>query len=118
MTSQSCFLGFCAIRNFLFQFNFFPSAYVMFFLNSNGDTTIKMNLDIFYKGRTPFLWYKFILEINIRLKEMIGKKPEPPAGIEPTTFPIPVGRSNHLAMGDLYGGSHRTSHLARTLGHS
>ena len=77
----------------------------MFFLNSNGDTIIKMNLDIFYKGRTPFLWYKFILEINkYQVKRNDRKKPEPPAGIEPTTFPIPVGRSNHLAIWATYMG--------------
>ena len=35
--------------------------------------------------------------------EMLGKKPEPPAGIEPTTFQMPVRRSNHWAMGDSYG---------------
>ena len=34
---------------------------------------------------------------------MLEKKSEPPAGIEPTTFHIPVGRSNNLAMVDSYG---------------
>ena len=34
---------------------------------------------------------------------MLEKKSEPPAGIEPTTFDIPVGRSNNLAMVDSHG---------------
>lgn len=34
---------------------------------------------------------------------MLEKKSEPPAGIEPTTFHIPVGRSNNLAMVDSHG---------------
>ena len=34
---------------------------------------------------------------------MLEKKSEPPAGIEPTTFHIPVGRCNNLAMVDSHG---------------
>ena len=34
---------------------------------------------------------------------MLEKKSEPPAGIEPTTFHILVGRSNNLAMVDSHG---------------
>lgn len=34
---------------------------------------------------------------------MLEKKSEPPTGIEPTTFHIPVGRSNNLAMVDSHG---------------
>ena len=29
------------------------------------------------------------------IKICSGKKPEPPAGIKPTTFQIPAARSNH-----------------------
>ena len=34
---------------------------------------------------------------------MIGKKSKPLAGIEPTTFQIPVGPANHGAMDNSHG---------------
>ena len=42
-------------------------------LNSKGDLTIKLlNLDLFYKGGTPFLCYKFI-QIQKGIYQLIFK---------------------------------------------
>ena len=42
-------------------------------LNSKGDLTIKLlNLDLFYKGDTPFLCYKFI-QIQNGIYQLIFK---------------------------------------------
>ena len=48
----NCFLGFCAVGNFLFQ-HFLCSL----------DFNIKREL--FYNGRTPFLWYEFLQIQNV-----------------------------------------------------
>ena len=45
----------------------------MFMLNSNGDTTIKcLNLDLFYKTDTLFLWYEFI-QIQNFISQLISE---------------------------------------------
>ena len=40
------------------------------------------------------------MEKRSQVEILEDKFSEPPTGVEPMTFQIPVGRSNHCAMGD------------------
>ena len=51
MTSQNCFPGFCAVRNFCFE---------IFFLLAFDNKDV-----LFYKGGTPFLCSEFIQIQNV-----------------------------------------------------
>ena len=71
MTSQNCFLCFCAVRNLLFQNFLFPLAFdnkdVLFMLNSNDDTTLNFKRGVL---RICGTMYEFI-QIRYVISQLI-----------------------------------------------